>query len=467
MFKKLFLAALFAMVSVAMIAQPRAKYVFFFIGDGMGVNQINGTEMYLSSLKGKIGTEPLCFASFPYTAFITTFSATNGVTDSAAGGTALACGQKTKNGTLGLLPDLETPINSIAVAAQKGGAAVGISTTVSVDHATPAAFYAHVKGRGEYHKIGLQLLDSKFDFFAGSDFEPKQGGENLYELAKNAGYTIANGLDEFRNVEKNASHLILFQTKEANAKEHSCIPYKLDRNASDLTLKQICESGIDYLTKQDKKGFFFMLEGGKIDWCCHANEAASAFNEVIDMDEAVKVAFDFYQKHKESTLIVISADHETGGIALGTGSYDLYLQNLQYVHQTAGAFTARVDSMRKAKGEDFSWGDAKQLLAEGWGFGKQVNLSDEQTNRLKAAFDKLKLGNAKDEKSMYDSEDALANTAKVISSEVAHVGWQSGGHSAGYVPVFAIGAGAEQFHGRIDNTQIPKLIAKAAGWDLK
>lgn len=121
----------------------QAKYVFYFIGDGMGVNQVQGTELFQGELEGKIGINPLQFTQFPVSTVATTFSATNGVTDSAAGGTALATGHKTKNGAIGVLKDLETPVSSVAVWAKNSGCRVGIATSVSVDHATPASFYAH------------------------------------------------------------------------------------------------------------------------------------------------------------------------------------------------------------------------------------------------------------------------------------------------------------------------------------
>lgn len=136
----------------------------------MGVNQVLGTEMYRGELEGKIGVTPLLFTQFPYATIATTFSATNGVTDSAAAGTALATGNKTKNGALGVKKDLETKVNSVASWAKNKGCRVGISTSVSVDHATPAAFYAHQGQRSSYYNVGLDLIDANFDFYAGSDF---------------------------------------------------------------------------------------------------------------------------------------------------------------------------------------------------------------------------------------------------------------------------------------------------------
>ena len=130
------MSLLLLFVALGAWAEGRAKYVFYFIGDGMGVNQVNGTETYLAALEGRIGIVPLCFTQFPYAALVTTYSGTNGVTDSAASGTALATGHKTKNGALGMLADLTTPVTSVAAWAKQAGAAVGVTTSVSVVSST-------------------------------------------------------------------------------------------------------------------------------------------------------------------------------------------------------------------------------------------------------------------------------------------------------------------------------------------
>lgn len=459
------------MLAVVAFAGGKAKYVFYFIGDGMGVNQVNGTETYLAAKQGIIGTTSLCFTQFPAVALITTQSATNGVTDSAAGGTALACASKTKNGVLGMLKDQTTSINSIAVWAQQAGAAVGISTTASIDHATPAAFYAHVPQRSMYYEIGKQMLESGFDFFAGSDFlEPdkkKDSEGSLYEQSRKAGYTIARGYPEYRN-QRNAKKMILFQTEEASRKDRSSLPYAIDRQQGDLQLKEIAEAGIDFLTRQKKKGFFFMLEGGKIDWACHANDAAATFHEVVDMDEAIKVALEFYKKHPKETLIVVTADHETGGIALGRGAYAMNTTVLQYQRMSAEAYSAHLTQLCRKEGKNLSWQKLEDDLKTYWGFWDQVKLTDKQTQRLKeAALGALTHSDEKQEKSLYSSLNSLANTARLVMAETSMVGWQSGGHSNGYVPVFAIGAGAEKFCGKYDNTLIATKIAEAAGWKQK
>ena len=450
----------------------QAKYVFYFIGDGMGVNQVQGTELYRGELEGKIGITPIWFTQFPYATTATTFSATNGVTDSAAAGTALASGNKTKNGTIGMKQDQQTDVNSVAVWAKNKGCRVGVTTSVSVDHATPAAFYAHAPSRGSYYKIGTDLYKAGFDFYAGSDFldptnkEDKSGtSENLYSLAEKNGYTIARGYKDYLKKCKEADKMILFQTEKASEADRTAIPYAIDRTKNDLTLADITRSAINFLSKDLSKGFFLMVEGGKIDWACHSNDAATVFHEVVDMDEAVKVAYEFYSQHPDETLIVVTADHETGGFVLGTGAYKLNLQVLKNQKVSENGFTRILNELRKKYNNNVSWEKVQQALKENFGFWDKVQLSKAQEERLQAKYTETFKGQeAKLEKSEYAQDEPLAAEAKRIIDEIALVGWTSGGHSAGYVPVFAIGAGAEQFQGRIDNTEIPVKIAKAAGY---
>lgn len=460
----------FFMLSILWTFAQEAKYVFYFIGDGMGVNQVQGTEYYLGELEGKTGISPLQFPQFPYSTVATTFSATNRVTDSAAAGTALATGHKTKNGAIGVLKDLQTPVNSVAVWAKNSGKRVGVATSVSVDHATPASFYAHVAGRGSYYNIGKDLYKAGFDFYAGSDFlQPTNtdnaNDENLYDMADKNGYVIARGYKDYLKKSKKADKMILFQTEAASKQDRSAIPYAIDRTKADLTLQEITRSAVNFLSKDASKGFFLMVEGGKIDWACHSNDAATVFQEVIDFDNAIKVAYDFYAQHPDETLIVITADHETGGIVLGTGPYELNLQVLKNQKVSEGGFTKIVNQLRTKTKNQVSWEEIKQALKENFGFWDTVQLSDKQEARLKAVYESsLKNQQVKLEKSEYAQDEPIASEAKRIIDEIALVGWTSGGHSAGYVPVFAIGAGAELFQGRIDNTEIPLKIAKAAGY---
>ncbi len=453
-------------VLISVVAHGQAKYVFYFIGDGMGVNQVNGTEMYRAELQnGRIGVEPLLFTQFPVGTMASTFSATNSVTDSAAAGTALSTGVKTYNGAIGL-DEQKKPIQTIAEQAKKAGKKVGVATSVSVDHATPAAFYAHQPNRSMYYEIATDLPKADFDFYAGSGFlkptttADKKEAPSIFPMFEEAGYTLARGYNDFKAKAPQAKKMILIQEEGANA---SCLPYAIDRKEGDLTLAQITESAIEFLTKEKNKGFFLMVEGGKIDWACHANDAATVFNEVVDMDEAIKVAYEFYKKHPKETLIVITADHETGGIVLGNGKYELNLKALQYQKSSTDVLSAQISELRKAKNNKVSWEDMKSFLADKMGFWKEVPISWKQEKKLRDEFEKSFVDNKTVfEESLYSKNEPMAARAKEIMDEIAMISWASGSHSAGYVPVFAIGAGSQLFGGKIDNTEIPKRIAKAA-----
>ena len=232
-----------------------------------------------------------------------------------------------------------------------------------------------------------------------------------------------------------------------------------------MTLSEITRAGINFLSKNNDKGFFLMVEGGKIDWACHSNDGATALTEVQDFDNAIKVAYEFYEQHPEETLIVITADHETGGLSLGTGSYDLNLQALKAQKVSENGFTSILNGLRKKYKNQVPWEVVQQALKDNFGFWGSVKLNEKQEARLKAIYDKS-FGNqpVNLEKSEYLQNEPLAGEAKRILNSIARLGWNSGGHSAGFVPVFAIGAKAELFQGRLNNTEIPEKIAEAAGY---
>ena len=183
------------------------------------------------------------------------------------------------------------------------------------------------------------------------------------------------------------------------------------------------------------------------------------------MDDAIKVAYEFYKKHPKETLIVVTADHETGGIVLGTGKYALNLKALQYQKHSADGLSRRISELRKSKGNKVTWEDMKEFLGEEMGFWKQFPISWEQEKKLRDEFEQSFVRNkVVFAESMYSKSEPMAARAKEVIDQISKVGWVSGGHSAGYVPVFAIGAGSQLFGEKIDNTEIPKRIAKAAGY---
>ena len=407
------------------------------------------------------------FTQFPVTNFATTYSKYNAVTCSAAAGTALATGTKTKNGTIGMDSLRRDPLYSVAVQAKKAGKKVGITTSVSVDHATPAAFYAHQPDRNMYYEIATDLPKTGFDLYAGGGFlQPTNKKDStaalIYDILRDSGYMLIRGVEEFEAKSAEAAKVVWIEKKDMN---RASLSYAIDREPGDMTLAQITCHAIRFLSQDNDNGFFLMVEGGKIDWACHNNDAATTFNEVVDMAEAIQCALDFYQQHPDETLIVITADHETGGIALGTGKYELNLKALQHQKASLEELTAKIKQLRKEKNNKVSWEEVQTLLTENLGFWSDLKLSEKQEKELKEIYrNSFQGGDVKLEKSLYSSNEPLAAKAIRIMDAIAMVGWTSGGHSAGVVPVFAIGAGAQLFEGKLDNTDIPRKIAEAGGY---
>ena len=369
-----------------------------------------------------------------------------------------------------MLPDLTTPVNSVAWHAQQHGAAVGISTSVGVNHATPAVFYAHVPERHAYHEIGRQLTLSGFDFFAGSDIlkhQSENGDKDLYQQAADNGYKIVRGYDDFLQQANRQKKLILLQPLRDSKQNDYAIPYKLDRKPENLSLEQITQAGIRFLTERQKErnGFFLMIEGGMIDMACHSNDGAGFIHELIDMDSCVQIAYEFYKRKPDSTLIVVTADHETGGLSLGRGKYALHLEKLLHQKTTFFAYPRHLAALRREKGSAFSWEVVRQDLKENFGFWDGLELTEAQTERLHKAYEQLVDNSSENKKSLYNSVDPVSYTASQIMDEHSLIGWQSNGHSNGFVGVYAVGVGAEQFAGQIDNTEIPLKIMRAAGWE--
>ena len=322
-------------------SEKKAKYVFFFIGDGMGFTHVSMAEAYLANQHKVLGNDPLCFTQFPVLGMVTTYSASNIITCSSAAGTALSTGTKTNNGFLCVAPD-STDLTSISYKIHNAGIPVGIMTTVTLSHATPAAFYANSISRNDYYKIALKLPESGFEFFGGGGFEEptgnNEGDPSLYNVISEKGYTVACGLKDFNTKKNSAKKIILLQEDSI---KNNVLPYAIDRKESDLTLKQVVSAAIEVL--ENEKGFFIMAEGGKIDWAAHANDALSDILETLDMDAAIEVAYQFYLKHKDETLIIVTADHETGGFSMGKDKgYVMYFDELK-------AQTSSLDSKKILK----------------------------------------------------------------------------------------------------------------------
>lgn len=445
------------------------KYVFYFIGDGMGSNQVLGAEMYRSALEGEpLGRVQTLMTTFPHSGSAGSYSKSNGITDSAAAGTCLATGQKTKNGMLGLGPD-STRLTTIAEELKEQGWGIGIMTTVAIDHATPGAFYGHVAKRSMYYEIGQQLSESGFDFFGGAGFHYPQGKKNkeevnLYRLAEERGYTVVHGMEELSEIQESQytdiSKMILVQKDDDQGAKHgSNLPYAIDRKEGDLTLRQIVSTAIPFLAARHER-FFMMVEGGMIDYACHSDDAATAFGEVWDMDEAMREAYAFYEQHPDETLIVVTADHETGGLALGNSDYTLHLDVLQNQQCSAWVLSDLFVQLFKDK-KKVSWDDVKEIYREQLGFWDKVEIRADEERALKTLYKNTRAKKSKDTKTMYKTINALGDAGITLLNKKAHIGWTTRAHSAHVVPIFAIGPGAEIFSGWHDNTEIVPLIKEA------
>lgn len=449
-------------------SQP--KYIFYMIGDGMGMNHIALTEMYLAEIDGYIGRKPLCMTQFPYTGMCTTFSESNAITCSSAAGTALATGVKTKNGRVGMTSDNKHP-ETIAEHLHSKGWNVGLLTSVSIDHATPAAFYASSIERGDYYTIGTQLAATQFEFFGGGTFykpyvQDKPEEPNVYDLCDQNGYTFFHGYDDF--VSNNGAEMekvILIQKHEGLDNHYlgeGRLPYAIDRQKGDMTLEEITRAAIAFMTKKEKP-FFLMIEGGQIDWASHNDDAATVIRETEDFDQSIRQAYEFYRQHPDETLIVVTADHETGGLALGNHRYTLNLQLLQNQKASAPMISDMLKELKDQYGKKLTYEHVKALFSETLGLYSVVEVKPEEDTALRNTFKKMMHNKATDTKTLYDSLNAMSDQAVRLLDKKAHVGWTSHTHTGAPVPVFAIGAGAELFTGVHDNTDLTPLILKIAG----
>lgn len=448
---------------IALLSMAQAKYVFFFIGDGMGPHQVLSTEMYLAELEGKIGRKSLLMTTFPYSGQVATFSANSGITDSAASGTCLATGKKTNNGMIGQTPD-GTPAISVASRLKEQGWGIGIMTSVTIDHATPSSHYAHTPSRNNYYIIGTQLAESGFDFFGGSGFDQPQdknnsAAPNLYDLCEQNGYVLAGGYaDAKAKIGAPKMLLVPAERLEDRSRHAGALPYAIDRKEGELSLPEIVEVAIAQLSTHDQ--FFMMAEGGKIDYASHANDGGTVLREVLDFDKAIKVAYDFYMQHPDETLIVVTADHETGGMALGNSDYTLNLKVLAEQKCSSDLLSDQLSALQKEAGKYLTWEQVKEVISKNTGLYTVVEISTEEDQLLQAAFEQM-MQHQGVEKSLYKDINALASKALALLNQKSRLGWTSKGHTASAVPVFAIGVGAERFTGWHDNSEIAPLIYEA------
>lgn len=444
------------------------KYVFYFIGDGMAMSQIDATQIFKGALTSTdpMKKEKVNFAAFPYQGMQATYSANSFITESAAAGTALATGHKTNNDVLGVDPTKKIKYVSMAEMARDKGMKVGIVTSVSIDHATPGAFYAHQSSRKNLYDIGLELANSDFDYFAGGGFlQPtgkKKDQTSVVEIAQQKGYKVVNDQDAILNLQPKDGKVIAIQPDLAG---DEAMQYEIDR-AGRLSLADFTRKGIEMLDNQ--KGFFMMVEGGKIDWSCHANDAATTTRDVMAFEDAIREALAFYANHPDETLIVVTGDHETGGMTIGFAGTDyatsfskITKQNLSYEE-----FDKLIKNYRNAVGADnAALEDWLPVLADRFGL---TELTDYDRSRLSAALAASMLDpkqRTKDEQSylLYGTYEPFSVTVTHILNQKAGIGWTTYAHTGVSIPVFAQGVGGALFQGSYDNTDVAKKMMNVMG----
>jgi alkaline phosphatase len=457
----------------ATTATATPKYVFYFIGDGLGAAQRELAEMYLQEEQNDLSAQ-LVMNSFDEAGLNSTWCSDTLVTDSAAAGTALACGYKTNKGVISQDVD-GNDLTTLVEEAEKAGMATGIITTTRITHATPAVFASHNIDRNDENAIAYDFLDSGVDFFAGGgaryfvpqDFEPiidatgttikskRTDDIDLMAEFSDLGYEVyygEEGTTNFKNMDTSTVEKVFAPLT------YSHMPYEIDRMNlyPELpSLAEMTELGIEVLEK-DEDGFFIMIEGGRIDHACHANDAAATLYDTLAFDAAVGEAYDFYMAHPDETLIVVVGDHETGGLGLG---FDLqgYFMDLSPLSEQ----TASVED-RLIYGDLLYTGDRTAymtMLGEEFGL---TDLSDYEMALLTAGMDKSDEGITT---GYYGNDSAAMAVTQIIASRI-NVNWTTTIHTGTMIPFTAQGVCADQFNGYIDNTDIALTLADILGFDL-
>ena len=485
------------------------KYVFLFIGDGMSYPQVQLTNYYLSASQGQnAGTvtvegeektkldskNNLTMMNFPIAGSAQTYDSTSFAPDSASTATSIATGNKTWSGSINVSEDFTQTYETIAekLKAQKD-MKIGILSTVNLNHATPAAFYAHQASRSSYYDIGLEMIDSGFDYFAGGGLLQPTGKEkdkeDLYALAEAAGYKVVQTQAEAEALKAEDGKVIAIDEHLADS---SAMSYELDRAEEEWALADYVEKGIEVLDNDN--GFFMMVEGGKIDWACHANDAASTITDTIALDNAVEKAVEFYNEHPEETLIIVTGDHETGGLTIGFAGtdYDTFLKNFENQKISYAKYDSDYVSGYKENKTDFE--TVMKDVTELFGLQAPAGTDSETTQQkdsadqhpesdndgalvmteyeygqLKAAYETTmsRTGEeaefAQDEYIRYGSYEPLTVTITHILNNKSGINFGSYAHTGLPVEVLVQGVGAESFDGYYDNTDIYSKMAALLG----
>lgn len=472
-------------------ASESVKYVFLFIGDGMATPQRELGEQYSLACTG----QGLKMNRLPVNTLTTTHSANQEITDSAASGTAIACGQKTNNLYLGVDPEGK-PLESIAKIALRHGRRVGIITSVTLNHATPGAFYATVPNRNQYYEIGLAMLESGFHYFAGGGLQAHNNQEsplyrgNLYELAAQAGYMVCKeDTAAFRSLTPGSAPKVMVF---AHA---SAMPYEIVAPNDALTLLDLTRKGIELL--DNPEGFFLMVEGGLIDYAAHGNQAELMLGEMLGLDRSISAALDFARQHPEDTLIVVTGDHETGGLTLSAATEQdkSKWQQVRGQHLLTERFDAKIrqiiaqpdttlDTVLALAEADFGLtggltADERQQIELSFQMERQRAEYQRQLTALEQDFAARKAGRENAEIRVLEQEFSaaraklaaehkkqlqkypqlsLARQVAAVCNQRLGISWKTTGHSSLPVQTSAIGKHAERFREATDNCRIAHIL---------
>ena len=473
----------------ASTAVKAPKYIFYFVGDGMSQPQITMAEKAISEPgfreqfnKQTCGIynhdgSALNLRKFPSVGLATTNAENRFITCSAAAATALATGHKTTINTISMNGDRTANYESIAEKAKKAGMKVGVVTSVSIDHATPACFYAHVADRNMYEDIAHWLLKSDFDYFGGGftrwDTYKEMTKEQFMDSLKTKGYTVTSTRKDFDALNAQSGKVLATVNKLTNQKiDGSSLPYNIDLDVqvSDddrIVLRDFVKKGIELLYNEDK-GFFLFTEGGKIDWADHANDAVSNIYETLALDAAIGVAMEFYSQHPDETLIVFTGAHECGGLTLGfAGTH--YESAFQLMQNQVVSFETFGQEMKEYIKTNPKFDAVLAKLQENFGIGGEgaLKLSEYETKRLKEAYlfakgDKSVKLSDEERDLFYGGYEPLTVTTTHIIDNKAGVEWASYSHTALPVPVYSMGCGSNQMEGYFDNTDIPNTMMRLA-----
>lgn len=458
------------------------KYIFLFIGDGMSYPQIQSASYYKGALgsNGGVETEALSFMNFPIVGSAQTYDSTSFCPDSASTATSISTGNKTYSGTINMDTTMTVSFETISEKLKKQlGYKIGVLSTVNLNHATPAAFYAHQASRNSYYEIGLELVNSGFDYFAGGGLK-KTTGDNkdqtdLYELAKAAGYTVTKTQNEIAAVTAATGKVLAI---DENLADSDAMAYDMDTTDGQWQLADYVEKGIEVLNNDT--GFFMMVEGGKIDWACHANDAAASIGDTLALDQAVQVAVEFYNEHPADTLILVTGDHETGGLTIGFAgtNYDTYLTNLE--NQTISYAKYDSEYVAAYKENNTPFAQVLKDIKDNFGLltaddaqaakNPTLVLTEYELQRLMDAYTRTLSTGSSGQDKMTEEEYVLYGTYEPLTVTITHIlnnksgiAFTSYSHTGLPVPVFAVGNGAALFSGYYDNTDIFKKLSALMG----